>query len=167
LTVNKNAIIASLALACGILIGILLSGFLLPQPVHPVNEVIFTANAPLPLGPYSQAIQSGNSIFLSGQIGIDPATGNLTSGIEAQTTRAMDNLKAVLEESGLSFKDVVSARIYLVNLSDGPAVNGIYASYFNGTYPARATVQVAALPRGALVEIEMVAQKPVIVPVGS
>ncbi len=79
--------------------------------------------------------------------------------MDAQTTRVMENLRAVLQKSGLGLGDVVSTRIYLVNLSDGPVVNGIYASYFNGTYPARATVQVSGLPKGALVEIEMVAQR--------
>ena len=98
-------------------------------------------------------------MFLSGQIGIDTATGNVTGTAGEQTTRSMENLRAVLQESGLGFGDVVQTRIYLVNMSDWTAVNTIYGSYFTNNYPARATVQVAGLPKGAFVEIEMVAQK--------
>jgi 2-iminobutanoate/2-iminopropanoate deaminase len=159
MTVTKNTIIVVLVLTCGLLAGILLAGLPASLPVHPAKRIISTGLAPSPIGPYSQAIGSGDFVFLSGQIGIDPITGNLTGSIDGQTTRTMDNLRAVLQKSGLDFSDIVSTRIYLVNMSDGAAVNGIYASYFNGTYPARATVQVSGLPKGALVEIEMVAQK--------
>lgn len=149
-----------LVFACGILAWALLAVILLPQQVHPAKQVIYSENAPAPIGPYSQAVQAGDFVFLSGQIGIDPVTGNLTgSSVEGQTTQAMENLKEVLKESGLSFKDVVQTRIYLANMSDWVAVNGIYAASFNDTYPARAAVQVAGLPKGAKVEIEMVAQK--------
>jgi 2-iminobutanoate/2-iminopropanoate deaminase len=127
--------------------------------MHPAKNVIFTEKAPNPIGPYSQAIQSGDFVFLSGQIGIDPVTGNLSGNAEEQMTRAMENLNAVLQESGLGFEDVVRTRIYLVNMSDWNTVNAIYGSYFKDGYPARATVQVAGLPKGAKVEIEMVAQK--------
>ena len=157
--VDKNTIILVLVFACGLLAGVVLTGLLSPQPAHLVKQVVFTDKAPRPIGPYSQAVQSGDFVFLSGQIGIDPATGNITGTPEEQTTRAMENLRAVLQESGLGFEDVVQTRIYLVNMSDWTAVNGIYGSYFTDNYPARATVQVAGLPKGAAVEIEMVAQK--------
>jgi len=156
---SKNTIIIVLVLVCGLLAGTVLAGLTAPRPVQLSKQVIYSEDAPQPIGPYSQAVQSGDLVFISGQIGIDPATGNLTGGVDVQTTRVMENLRAVLQKSGLGFGDVISTRIYLVNLSDGAAVNGIYASYFNGTFPARATVQIAGLPKGALVEIEMVAQK--------
>lgn len=159
MAVDRNSIILVLVFACGLLAGILLTGLLSPQQVHPAKQFVFTERAPQPIGPYSQAVTSGDFLFLSGQIGIDPATGNLTSTTEEQTTRAMENLRAVLQESGLSFEDVVQVRIYLVNMSDWTAVNGIYGSYFTDRYPARSTVQIAGLPKGALVEIEMMAQK--------
>ena len=92
--------------------------FSLPNPFIPVKAVVFTERAPNPIGPYSQAVQSGDFVFLSGQIGIDPTTGNLSATAEEQTTRAMENLQAVLQGSGLGFGDVVQTRIYLVNMSD-------------------------------------------------
>jgi len=156
---ETNKIILVLVFACGLLAGCVLYGILAPQPIHPAKLVVFTENAPKPIGPYSQAVQSGDFVFLSGQIGIDPATGSLSGTAGEQTTRAMENLHAVLQESGLGFGDVVQTKIYLVNMSDWNTVNGIYGSYFTGGYPARATVQVAELPKGAKVEIEMVAQK--------
>jgi 2-iminobutanoate/2-iminopropanoate deaminase len=155
---DKNTIILILVFACGLLAGVMLSGLSPPQ-VHPAKQTVFTDKAPQPLGPYSQAITSGDFVFLSGQVGIDPATGNLSGTAGEQTTRAMENLRAVLQESGLGFEDVVQTRIYLVDMSDWTTVNGIYGSYFTGNFPARATVQVAGLPKGALVEIEMVALK--------
>ena len=158
-TDNKNTIILVLVFICGLLAGCVLYGFLVPQSIHPVKVVVFTERAPNPIGPYSQAVHSGNFVFLSGQIGIDPATGNLSATAEDQTTRAMENLHAVLQSSGLGFGDVVQTRIYLVNMSDWNSVNGIYGSYFKDGHPARSTVQVAGLPKGAKVEIEMVAQK--------
>jgi reactive intermediate/imine deaminase len=159
MTINKNTIIIVLVLVIGLVTGMLLADLLASQPAHPLKRVITTEFAPAPIGPYSQAIQAGDFVFLSGQIGIDPATGNVTGAIDGQTKQAMNNLRAVLQKSGLDFGDVVSTKIYLTNLSNGAAVNTIYGSYFNGTYPTRATVQVAGLPKGALVEIEMVAQK--------
>jgi 2-iminobutanoate/2-iminopropanoate deaminase len=159
MAVDKNTIILVLVFACGILAGVVITVTLGPQHVHSANQVILTDKAPQPIGPYSQAVPSGDLVFLSGQIGIDPATGNVTGTAGEQTTRSMENLKAVLQESGLGFGDVVQTRIYLVNMSDWTTVNGIYGSYFTGNYPARATVQVAGLPKGAAVEIEMVAQK--------
>ncbi len=156
---DKNTIILVLVFACGLFAGCILYGFLALPPVHPAKLVVFSEKAPIPLGPYSQAVRSGDFVYLSGQIGIDPATGNLSATAEEQTVRAMENLHAVLQESGLGFEDVVQTRIYLTDMSDGNTVNGIYGSYFNNGYPARATVQVAGLPKGAKVEIEMVAQK--------
>lgn len=157
---EKNTIILVLVFACGLLAGVVIAGvFSSPQAVVPVKQVVFTDTAPRPIGPYSQAVQSGDLVFLSGQIGIDPATGTITGTTENQTTRAMENLRAVLQESGLGFEDVVQTRIYLVNLSDWTAVNAIYSGYFTDKYPARAAVQVSGLPKGAAVEIEMVAQK--------
>ena len=158
MTVDKKSVILVLVFTCGLLIGALLAVILLPQQVHP--RAVYSENAPAPIGPYSQAVQVGDFVFLSGQIGIDPVTGNLTgSSVEGQTTQVMENLKEVLKASGLSFKDVVQTRIYLTNMNDWTAVNGIYAVSFNNTYPARAAVQVAGLPKGAKVEIEMVAQE--------
>jgi 2-iminobutanoate/2-iminopropanoate deaminase len=159
MAVEKNTIILVLFFACGLLTGVLLTGVLSSPQVIPGKQVIFTDKAPRPIGPYSQAMQSGDFVFLSGQVGIDPATGNITGTTEEQTTRAMENLRAVLQESGLGFEDVVQTRVYLVNMSDWTAVNGIYSAYFTDNYPARAAVQVSGLPKGAAVEIEMVARK--------
>jgi 2-iminobutanoate/2-iminopropanoate deaminase len=116
--VDKNTIIVVLVFACGLLAGVVLASALSPQQVHPEKLVVYTDKAPQPIGPYSQAVTSGDLVFLSGQIGIDPATGTITGTPEEQTTRAMENLHAVLQESGLGFKDVVQTRIYLVNMSD-------------------------------------------------
>lgn len=160
MAVDKTTVILVLVFACGLLTGIVLTGIFSPPQVHPAKQVVFTDKAPQPIGPYSQAVISGDFVFLSGQIGIDPADGNVTGSAGAQTTRAMENLKAVLQESGLGFEDVVQTRIYLANMSDWTTVNTIYGSYYTGTYPARAAVQVTGLPKGALVEIEMVARKP-------
>ena len=156
---DKNTIILVLVFSCGLLAGCVLYGLLGPQPLHPAKQVIFTERAPTPIGPYSQAVQSGDFVFTSGQIGIDPATGNLSATTEEQTVRIMENLRAILQQSGLGLGDVVQTRIYLTNMSDWTTVNGIYGSYFKDGYPARVTVQVAGLPKGANVEIEMVAQK--------
>jgi 2-iminobutanoate/2-iminopropanoate deaminase len=156
---NKNTIIIVLVFACGLLAGCVLYGFLAPQTIHPAKLVVFTERAPNPIGPYSQAVQSGDFVFTSGQIGIDPATGNLSATTEEQTVRTMENLHAILQQSGLGLGDVVQTRIYLTNISDWTTVNRIYGSYFKDGYPARVTVQVAGLPKGAKVEIEMVAQK--------
>ena len=124
-------------------------------------DVIHSAGAPAAVGPYSQAVRSGGFLFTSGQIPLDPATGRLVEGsIEVQTRRVLENLRAVLEAGGASFSDVVKTTIYLTNLADFATVNGIYASFFPSAPPARSTVQVAALPLGARVEIEMIAELP-------
>jgi 2-iminobutanoate/2-iminopropanoate deaminase len=123
------------------------------------KQGVSTEAAPAAIGPYSQAIRSGDLVFLSGQIPLDPATGELVSGgIEEQTRRVMNNLGAVLAAAGASFENVVKTTIYLADLGDFPAVNGVYASYFGQPAPARATVQVAALPKGARVEIDATAR---------
>jgi len=152
-------IIIVLVFICGILAGVVLTGLLTPHTIHPGKMIIVSKNAPEPVGPYSQAVRYGNFVHLSGQIGIDPKTGNLPGTTAEQTRQAMENLHSVLNESGLGFDDVIQTRIYLVNMSDWTTVNAIYGSYFNASYPARSTVQVAGLPKGAAVEIEMIAQE--------
>lgn len=124
-----------------------------------MKQAISTKDAPGAIGPYSQAIRSGDLLFLSGQIPIDPATGQLVAGdIAAQTRRVMENLRAVLAAAGCTFADVVRTTIYLVDLGHFTVVNEAYGSFFEAPYPARATVQVAALPRGAQVEIDVIAR---------
>lgn len=122
-------------------------------------EIIATDKAPAAIGPYSQAVKSGGLLFCSGQIPLCPATGEMVSGdIRQETEQVMKNLGAVLAAAGTGFDRVVKATIYLVDMADFPQVNEIYGSYFSGTKPARATVAVAALPRGAQVEIDAVAE---------
>ncbi len=122
------------------------------------KEVISTERAPQAIGPYSQALKVGGFLFLSGQISLDPATGQLRGGDAAeQTERIMENCAAVLAAAGLSFADVVKSTIFLVNLADFATVNEIYGRRFPENPPARSTVEVKGLPRGALVEIEMIA----------
>ena len=118
---------------------------------------ISTNNAPTAIGPYSQALRSGNMVFVSGQIPVDPATGNMVEGIEAQATQALTNLKNVLAAAGLSTKNVIKTTVFLADLKDFPTVNGIYETFFEAPYPARSCVQVAGIPKGALVEIECIA----------
>ena len=122
---------------------------------------IRSGDAPEPVGPYSQAVERAGWVFLSGQIPLDPATGRLVDGeIEDQTRRVLANLRAVLEAGGLSLADVVRTTIYLVDLAHFPRVNAVYAEHFDHEpQPARATVQVAALPLGAAVEIDAIAQR--------
>jgi 2-iminobutanoate/2-iminopropanoate deaminase len=123
-----------------------------------MKHAVSTAAAPAAIGPYSQAIKAGGLVFLSGQIPLDPATGQMVDGdIAAQTERVMKNLAAVLEAAGASFENVVRTTIFLTNLADFQVVNETYGRYFTGVAPARATVQVAALPRGAKVEIDAIA----------
>jgi 2-iminobutanoate/2-iminopropanoate deaminase len=118
-------------------------------------ERIATEGAPAAIGPYSQGVRAGDWIFLSGQIPLDPASGELVpGGIEAQTRQVMRNLRAVLAAAGLDFAALIKTTIYLVDLADFAAVNTIYGEYFPGIPPARATLQVAGLPRGSRIEIE-------------
>jgi 2-iminobutanoate/2-iminopropanoate deaminase len=117
-----------------------------------------TSRAPAAIGPYSQGILAGNALYLAGQIGMDPETGEMVvGGIEAETRQVMENLGAVLEAAGAGFEDVVQTQVFLADLADFATMNEIYGSYLSEPYPVRATVQVAALPRGARVEIQMVA----------
>jgi 2-iminobutanoate/2-iminopropanoate deaminase len=122
------------------------------------NQVIATAEAPKAIGPYSQAIVSGDLVFTSGQIPLDPRTQEIVQGdIRAQAERVMDNLRAVLEACGVSFGQVVKTTIFLVDLADFATVNEVYGKRFSGAPPARSTVQVSGLAKGARVEIEMIA----------
>jgi 2-iminobutanoate/2-iminopropanoate deaminase len=122
------------------------------------KEAIATEKAPQAIGPYSQAVRVGSWLFLSGQIGLDPGSGELVAGgVVAEAKRALENLCEVLAAAGASLDDVVRTTIYLVDLSDFSRVNEVYAGFFRAPYPARATVGVAALPRGARVEIDAVA----------
>jgi len=122
------------------------------------KDAIATKDAPGAIGPYSQAVRAGELVFLSGQIPLDPATGQLVEGdITAQTKRVMENLRAVLAAAGCGFADVVRTTIYLVDLGHFGKVNEAYGACFEAPFPARATVQVSALPKGAQVEIDMVA----------
>lgn len=120
------------------------------------HRIISTAAAPAAIGPYSQAVQAGNQIFLSGQIGLDPVSMELVEGIEAQALRVFDNLQAVAAAAGASLAQTVKITIYLTDLANFATVNEIMTRYFSAPYPARATVGVAALPRGALVEADLI-----------
>ena len=126
------------------------------------KTAISTNDAPAAIGPYSQAIRVGTTLFTSGQVALDPATGALVAGgIEAQTTRVLENLKAVLAAAGVDFTHVVKTTVFLKSMADFAAMNEVYATFFapSGTVPpARSTVQVAALPKDALVEIECIAR---------
>ena len=121
------------------------------------REPVATECAPAAIGPYSQAVRAGGSVYLSGQIPLDPATGELVAGdIAMQARRVFDNLRAVCEAAGASLDDVVRVGIYLMDLRDFAAVNAVMADYFAAPYPARSTIQVSGLPRGARVEIDAI-----------
>lgn len=123
------------------------------------HEHVVTPHAPAPIGPYSQAIQFGGELFCSGQIALDPQTGDMVEGdAGTQTERVLENLGAVLCAAGYHFNDVVKTTIFLVDMNDFPAVNKVYERYFGASKPARSTVAVAALPRGARVEIDCIAK---------
>jgi 2-iminobutanoate/2-iminopropanoate deaminase len=125
-----------------------------------MSEAIFTSDAPAPIGPYSQAILSGDTLFCSGQIPLDPATGSLVGGdISAQTERALQNLGNVLKAAGYGFADVVKATIFLRDMNDFGAVNAVYEKYFGTSKPARSTFAAAGLPKGANVEIDCIARR--------
>jgi len=125
------------------------------------DAVVATKNAPAAIGPYSQAIRAGDTLYLSGQLPIDPVTGNLPadSSIESQTRRSLDNIKSILAADGLTMSDIVSTTVYLTDLEDFGKMNEVYASYFSAAYPARVTVEIARLPKGASVEIASVAKR--------
>jgi reactive intermediate/imine deaminase len=120
------------------------------------KETIHTDKAPAAIGPYSQAIRAGNTVYLSGQLGLDPATGNLREGIEAQTRQVLDNLQAVAVAAGGLLDDIVKLTLLLVDMGDFAKVNEIMATRFKQPFPARATYQVAGLPKGGRIEIEAV-----------
>ena len=121
------------------------------------RQAIHSDRAPAAIGPYSQATRAGDTVFFSGQVPIDPATGNLVDGdIAAQARRAFDNLKAVCEAAGGSFDDIVRVGLYLTDLSQFSQVNAVMAEYFSEPYPARSTIEVSALPRGAAFEVDAV-----------
>ena len=122
-------------------------------------KAISTEKAPAAIGPYSQAIAAGDFLYLSGQLGVNPKTGNLEEGVEAQAERAISNMKAILAQAGTDISHVVKTTVFLKSMADFAAVNAIYAAHFKQPYPARSCVQVAELPKGGLVEIEAVCVK--------
>jgi 2-iminobutanoate/2-iminopropanoate deaminase len=123
-----------------------------------MKQSISSPNAPKAIGPYSQAVRAGDLLFLSGQVPLDPGTGSLIDGdIAAQTRRVLDNIGAVLAAGGRTFGDVVRTTVFLADMSDFTAMNEVYGQYFSEPYPARATVQVARLPKDARVEIDVIA----------
>ena len=120
------------------------------------RQIIRAENAPQAIGPYSQAIRVGDTVYMSGQIGLDPASGNLVDGLEPQAHQVFKNLRAVAQAAGGELDDVVKVTLLLADLGDFAKVNDIMASYFSQPYPARATYQVAALPRGARIEVDAI-----------
>jgi len=124
-----------------------------------MREIVRSEKVPQPVGPYSQAVISGNLVFTSGQIGIDPVSGEIAGDLEGQTEQVFKNLIAVLEAAGSGLERVVKATVFITNMADFPRVNAIYARYFPRNLPARSTVAVSGLPKGALVEIEVIAER--------
>lgn len=123
-----------------------------------MKTIINTTNAPAPIGPYSQAVKANGFLFVSGQIALNPATGDLVlNDVKTETTQVMENLKAILTEAGADFSSVIKTGIFLKDMNDFAAVNEVYGSYFTDNFPARETVQVAALPKNVNVEISVVA----------
>ena len=128
--------------------------------VKQMKKVISTSTAPAAIGPYSQAIQVGNLVYTSGQIPIDPATGAFVEGgIKEQTRQSLTNVRAILEEAGLSMGNVVKTTVFMADMNDFADMNSVYAEFFAEPYPARSAVAVKTLPKGALVEIEVIAEK--------
>jgi 2-iminobutanoate/2-iminopropanoate deaminase len=122
------------------------------------KTIIKPAKSPAAVGPYNHAVRTGDLLFCAGQIPIDPKDGNLVNGdVKAQTDRVLQNVKTILEDQGLTFNNVVKSTVFLTNLGDFAAMNEIYAKYFTENFPARSTIQVAGLPKGANVEIEVIA----------
>ena len=121
------------------------------------TTIISTQNAPAAIGPYSQAVRHGDTIYVSGQLPLNPETKKMDDDVSKQTEQSMNNIKAILEEAGSSMEKVIRCGIFVTDLGDFATVNDMYASFFEGDYPARATVQVAALPLGAKVEIDAIA----------
>jgi len=124
------------------------------------KTIVRPAGSPAAVGPYHHAVRCGDFLFSAGQIPIDPASGNLVAGdIKAQTQRVLENIKVILDDQGLTFAHVVKTTVFMTNLADFAGMNEVYAKYFTHDFPARSTVQVAALPKGASVEIEFVAHR--------
>ncbi|SIO43842.1 RidA family protein [Chitinophaga niabensis] len=124
------------------------------------KQVINTSGAPAPIGPYNQAIKAGSTLFISGQIALNPETGQIEKdNITSETHRVMQNLRAILTEAGMDFSDVVKTTIFIMDMNDFSQINEVYGKYFSGYFPARETVQVAGLPKGVNVEISMIAIK--------
>ena len=121
------------------------------------KEIINSKEAPAAIGPYSQAVKSSNLIFISGQLPLDPATGEMPEDIESQTKRVLENISAILVSQTLSLRNIVKTTVYLKDLNDFPEMNAIYEGYFNIEPPARSTVEVAKIPKGALIEIDAIA----------
>lgn len=125
-----------------------------------VKEIIETSNAPAPIGPYSQAVKAGNTYYLSGQIAIDPTTGEMNmANLEVETHQVMKNIGAILTDQGMDYSNIIKTSIFLQNMGDFAEVNKIYGSYFSSDFPARETVEVAGLPKGVNVEISVIAVK--------
>ena len=124
------------------------------------SKIIFTEKAPKPIGPYSQAVMRGNSLFVSGQVAIVPSTGEVvSSGIENETKQVMENIKAIIEQSGMKMSDIVKSSIFLIDMNNFGKMNEVYGNYFPSNPPARETVQVSALPKNVNVEISAIAMK--------
>ncbi|MDR0832776.1 MAG: RidA family protein [Candidatus Symbiothrix sp.] len=122
-----------------------------------MKQAILSTNAPAAIGPYSQAIKTGNVVYCSGQLGLDPATGNLADGVVAQTEQAFKNIRAVLAAAGLTVDNVIKTTVFLADMADFTTVNEIYGNHFREPYPARSAVAVRTLPKNGLVEIEVIA----------
>jgi len=123
-----------------------------------MKDVVFTPRGPKPIGPYSQAIRANGFLFISGQVGFDPQTGEFVGDdVKSQTERVLENLKAILEAAGVTLNHVVRTTVFLKDMNDFPAMNEVYAKYFTAAPPARSTVQAARLPKDALVEIDVIA----------
>ncbi len=136
------------------------AGALIEMEVRGRMKAVYSKQAPAALGPYSQAIEADGVVYSSGQVGLDPETGELVAGVEAQAHQVMHNLKAVLSAAGLDLAHVAKTTIYLADMADFATVNAIYAEYFAEPYPARSTVQAARLPKDALIEVDVVALRP-------
>jgi len=128
------------------------------QEMIPMNSTLFSAKAPAAIGPYSQAVNSDGYIFVSGQLPINVITGKLGEGIEEQTRLSLENIRSILESGGLSMEAVVKTTVFMTDLSNFGPMNEIYGKFFTDSFPARSTIQVAALPKGASIEIECIAK---------
>ena len=124
-----------------------------------IKKIIQTHSAPAAVGPYSQAVETDNFVFASGQIALNPATGEMAEGIEAQAHQALKNAQAVIAASGAKWENVIKTTVFITNIDDFGKVNEIYATYFKQPYPARSCVEVSKLPKGALIEVEVIAAK--------